>query len=131
ANTTIDRARFKTTRIGQGTKIDNLVQIAHNVVLGPHNLIVSLTGISGSVKTGHHVVMGGQTGTVGHLEVASGAMFAARSGIKKSITKAGKYGGNPAVPLDEHNREQVAIRRLPKKIEALEAKLRELEQKEP
>ncbi len=127
SNTTIDRARFKATRIGQGTKIDNLVQIAHNVVLGPHNLIVSLTGISGSVKTGHHVVMGGQTGTVGHLEVASGAMFAARSGIKKSITKPGKYGGNPAVPLDEYNREQVTIRRLPKKIEALEVKLRELE----
>ncbi len=127
SNTTIDRARFKATRIGQGTKIDNLVQIAHNVVLGPHNLIVSLTGISGSVKTGHHVVMGGQTGTVGHLEVASGAMFAARSGIKKSITKPGKYGGNPAVPLDEYNREQVTLRRLPKKIEALEVKLRELE----
>ena len=73
--------------------------------------------------------MGGQTGTVGHLEVASGALFAARSGIKKSILEPGKYGGNPAIPLDEFNREQVAIRRLPKKIEALEARLRELEKK--
>ena len=132
ANTTIDRARFKSTRIGKGTKIDNLVQIAHNVTLGPHNLIVSQTGISGSVKTGRHVIMGGQTGTVGHLEVASGAMFAARSGIKKSIVRAGKYGGNPAIPLEAHNREQVYLRKVStyaKKIQELESKVQELEKK--
>ncbi|MGH2638654.1 MAG: UDP-3-O-(3-hydroxymyristoyl)glucosamine N-acyltransferase, partial [Rhabdochlamydiaceae bacterium] len=84
ANTTIDRARFKETRICRGTKIDNLVQIGHNVTLGAHNLIVSQTGISGSVKTGAYVIMGGQTGTVGHIKIANGALFAARSGIKKS-----------------------------------------------
>lgn len=112
ANSTIDRARFKATRICQGTKIDNLVMIAHNVVLGPNNIIVSQTGISGSVTTGRNVVMGGQTGVVGHLDIASGAMFAARSGIKKSILKPGKYGGNPAIPLDEHNRQQVTLRKL-------------------
>lgn len=131
ANTAIDRARFKATRISKGTKIDNLVQIGHNVTLGPHNLIVSQTGISGSVKTGRHVVMGGQTGTVGHVEVASGAMFAARSGIKKSILRAGKYGGNPAVSLDTYNREQVYLRKISdyaKKIQALEAKFQELEE---
>lgn len=115
ANTTIDRARFKETRIGRGTKIDNLVQIGHNVELGPYNLIVSQTGISGSVKTGCYVVMGGQTGTVGHITIADQAMFAARSGIKKSIKSGGKYGGNPAIPLDEHQREQVLIRQLIKK----------------
>lgn len=130
AGTTIDRARFKETRIGKGTKIDNLVQIGHNVLLGPHNLIVSQTGISGSVKTGRNVVMGGQTGTVGHIEIADGALFAARSGIKKSIKKAGKYGGNPALSLDAHNREQVYLKRVAdyaRKIEALEQKVQELE----
>ncbi len=125
ANTTIDRARFKETRIARGTKIDNLVQIGHNVQLGAHNLIVSQTGISGSVKTGKYVVMGGQTGTVGHIEVADGAMFAARSGIKKSIKTSGKYGGNPAVPLSEHQRDQVYL----KNIRELASKLRELEAK--
>jgi UDP-3-O-[3-hydroxymyristoyl] glucosamine N-acyltransferase len=132
ANTTIDRARFKETRIGKGTKIDNLVQIGHNTELGPHNMIVSQTGISGSVKTGRNVVMGGQTGTVGHIEIAAGAMFAARSGIKKSITEAGKYGGNPAISLDSHNREQVHLRRVAdyaKRLQALEARLESLEKK--
>lgn len=131
ANTTIDRARFKATRICKGTKIDNLVQIAHNVTLGPCNLIVSQTGISGSVETGRHVVMGGQTGTVGHIKVAPGAMFAARSGIKKSILRPGKYGGNPAISLDAHNREQVYLRKISayaKKLQALEAKLQKLEE---
>ena len=127
ANTTIDRARFKETRIRQGTKIDNLVQIAHNVVLGEHNLIVSQTGISGSVKTGRHVVMAGQTGTVGHIEIADGALFAARSGIKKSITSKGKYGGNPAIPLDTHQRELVSQKKLPAKLQTLEERLSKLE----
>ncbi|MGR3912356.1 MAG: UDP-3-O-(3-hydroxymyristoyl)glucosamine N-acyltransferase [Candidatus Rhabdochlamydia sp.] len=125
ANTTIDRARFSQTRISQGTKIDNLVQIAHNVSLGAHNLIVSQTGISGSVKTGHHVVMGGQAGTVGHIEIASGALFAARSGIKKSIKSPGKYGGDPVTSLYEHQKERVHMRNLDK----LSAKIKELEQK--
>ncbi|MFS8563724.1 MAG: UDP-3-O-(3-hydroxymyristoyl)glucosamine N-acyltransferase [Rhabdochlamydiaceae bacterium] len=130
ASTAIDRARFKETRICKGTKIDNLVQIGHNVRLGPFNLIVSQTGISGSVKTGRNVVMGGQTGTVGHIEIADGALFAARSGIKKSIKQAGKYGGNPAISLDAHHREQVYLKRVAdygKKIEALERKIQELE----
>lgn len=127
ANTTIDRARFKETRICRGTKIDNLVQIAHNVELGPYNLIVSQTGISGSVKTGHHVVMAGQTGTVGHIEIADKALFAARSGIKKSIKTAGKYGGNPAVPLDQHQREQVSQKKYAEKLRALEERIAQLE----
>jgi UDP-3-O-[3-hydroxymyristoyl] glucosamine N-acyltransferase len=130
SGTRIDRARFKETRICKGTKIDNLVQIGHNVRLGPFNLIVSQTGISGSVRTGKYVVMGGQTGTVGHIDIADGALFAARSGIKKSIKKAGKYGGNPAISLDAHNREQVYLKRVAdygKKIQALEQKIQELE----
>lgn len=126
ANTTIDRARFKETRICQGTKVDNLVQIGHNTILGRHNLIVSQTGISGSVKTGNYVIMGGQTGTVGHIEIAGGALFAARSGIKKSIKSPGKYGGNPAIPLAEHQRDSVElknIQKLVKRVKALEEKV--------
>jgi len=130
ANTTIDRARFKETLISRGTKIDNLVQIGHNCEIGPHNLIVSQTGISGSVKTGRYVIMGGQTGVVGHLSIADGAMFAARTGIKKSITSGGKYGGNPAMPLMEHQREQVLLKNIKEhtdKLRALEEKLAELQ----
>lgn len=130
ANSAIDRARFKNTRIRRGTKIDNLVQIGHNCQLGEHNIIVSQTGISGSVKTGRYVIMGGQTGVVGHLSIADGAMFAARSGIKKSITSGGKYGGNPAVPLGEHQREQVLLKNIKEhadKLRALEKKLSDLQ----
>lgn len=131
ANSAIDRARFKETLICRGTKIDNLVQIGHNCELGEHNIIVSQTGISGSVKTGRYVIMGGQTGTVGHITVADGAMFAARSGLKKSITSGGKYGGNPAVPLGEHQREQVHLKNIKEhadKLRALEKKLSDLQE---
>lgn len=126
ANTTIDRARFKATRISRGTKIDNLVQIGHNCEIGQHNIIVALTGISGSVTTGRYVVMGGQTGVVGHLKIADGAMFAARSGIKKSVTSGGKYGGDPVAPLMDHQREQVLLRNIKKltdKVRTLEEKI--------
>ncbi len=130
ANTTIDRARFKETRIGKGSKIDNLVQIGHNVHLGQHNIIVSQTGIAGSSKTGRNVVMGGQAGVVGHVEIADFTMIATRGGVSKSITESGKYGGGPVVPLAEYNRQQVYARKLPayiKRIEALEEKLAALE----
>ncbi len=132
ANTTIDRARFKTTRIGRGTKIDNLVQIGHNVDVGHHNIIVSQTGIAGSVKTGKNVVFGGQAGVVGHLEIADYVMVATRGGVSKSITQPGKYAGSPVMNLSDHNRQQVQLRRITdyvKHIEALEKKVKELEQK--
>ncbi len=128
AGTTIDRALFKETRIGQGSKVDNLVQIAHNVELGAHNLIVSQTGISGSVKTGRNVVMGGQTGVVGHVNIADGAMFAARAGINKSVQLGGKYGGNPITPLKKYQRCQVIGMKLDeylKRIQSLEKQLAE------
>jgi UDP-3-O-[3-hydroxymyristoyl] glucosamine N-acyltransferase len=130
ANTAIDRARFKSTLIKRGTKIDNLVQIGHNVSIGEHNLIVSQTGIAGSTKTGHHVIMGGQCGVVGHLEIASGTMLATRSGVSKSIDKAGAYGGSPVMPLADYNRWQVLLRNvemLTKKIKNLESKLKVME----
>lgn len=132
ANTTIDRARFKTTRISRGTKIDNLVQIGHNVTLGPHNIIVSQTGIAGSVKTGKNVVMGGQAGVVGHVEIADFAMIATRGGVSKSLKEPGKYAGEPVMTLGEHNRHQVHLRKIAeyaKLIHNLEKRLNQIEEK--
>ena len=130
ACTAIDRARFKVTSIGKGTKIDNLVQIAHNVTLGEHNIIVSQSGIAGSSKTGKHVILGGQAGVVGHLEITDNVMIATRGGVSKSINKPGKYAGGPVMPLAEYNRQQVQLRKIDeyvKKIEELERRLSELE----
>lgn len=129
ANTTIDRARFKKTLISKGTKIDNLVQIGHNVHLGPHNIIVAQTGISGSSKTGKHVVIGGQCGIVGHVEIADGIMLASKSGFSKSMTVKGAYSGAPALPIAEYNRQQVHLRKIAeyaKRIEQLEKKLEQI-----
>ena len=130
ACTTIDRARFKTTRIGSGTKIDNLVQIGHNVTLGPHNIIVAQTGIAGSSKTGSHVIFGGQAGVVGHVEICDNVMVATRGGVSKSIHESGKYAGGPVMPLADYNRQQVLLRKIEeyvKKIDELEARLAVLE----
>ena len=130
ANTTIDRARFKSTRIGRGTKIDNLVQIGHNVDVGQDNIIVSQTGIAGSVKTGKNVIFGGQAGVVGHLEIADHVMIATRGGVSKSITQSGKYAGWPVMNLSEYNRQQVYLRKISdyvKQIESLEKRIKDLE----
>lgn len=121
ANTTIDRARFKETRIKRGTKIDNLVQIAHGVKVGEDNLIVSQTGIAGSTETGKHVVLGGQVAINGHIKLASGVIVTARSGVSKSITQAGKYGGVPAISLAEYNRNAVHLRTIDKQIKRIDA----------
>ena len=132
ANTTIDRARFKTTRIGRGTKIDNLVQIGHNVNVGHHNIIVSQTGIAGSVKTGKNVVMGGQAGVVGHVDIADYVMIATRGGVSKSLKDPGKYAGEPVMSLSDHNRQQVYLRKIAeyvKLIENLEKRINQIEEK--
>ena len=132
ANTTIDRARFKATRIGRGTKIDNLVQIGHNVHIGQDNIIVSQTGIAGSAKTGKNVIFGGQAGVVGHLEIADYVMIATRGGVSKSITEPGKYAGSPVMGLSDYNRQQVHLRKITtyvKQIDELEKRLKELEAK--
>lgn len=130
ANTTIDRARFNSTKIGRGTKIDNLVQIAHNVQIGENNGIAAQTGIAGSAKTGNNVLMGGQVGIVGHVEIGDKVMIATRGGVSKSLPQSGQYRGSPAIPLAEYNRQQVYVRKLEeyvntikelqKRIEALE-----------
>lgn len=130
ANTTIDRSRFKSTNIENGTKIDNLVQIGHGVGLGPHNIVVAQTGIAGSTTTGKNVVFGGQCAINGHIDITAGVMIAARSGVSKSIIKPGKYGGVPILPLSEYNRNTVQLRNIGetlKKLEELEKKVAELE----
>ncbi len=119
ANTTIDRARFQNTKISLGSKIDNLVQIGHNVEIGKHNLIVSQVGIAGSSKTGDYVVLGGQVGVVGHVEIASQTLVGAKAGISKNIQKPGRYTGVPLQPIDEYNRQQVLIRKLPELFEKI------------
>jgi UDP-3-O-[3-hydroxymyristoyl] glucosamine N-acyltransferase len=124
ANTTVDRARFGRTWIQQGVKIDNLVQIAHNVIIGKNSVIVAQTGISGSTRVGESVLMGGQVGIVGHIEIADGTMIAAQSGITKSVP-GGVWFGSPAVLFSEAKQQIAWIHRLGK----LFARVKEIEKK--
>jgi len=112
ANSTIDRARFKATIVSKGTKIDNLVQIGHNVVIGKHSIIVAQTGISGSVRIGNYVVIGGQTGVIGHVEICDGVKIGAQSGVTKSILKPGNYRGFPITEYTEFNKYLVRLRKI-------------------
>lgn len=121
ANSTIDRARFGKTLIGEGTKIDNLVQIAHNVVIGKHCLVVSQTGISGSAHLGDYVICGGQAGIAGHLVIGDKAILGARTGVTASIAGGATYSGKPAQLLRDELRTQALLRRLPKLIERVKA----------
>lgn len=125
ANATIDRARFKSTKIGRGTKIDNMVMVAHNVTVGDHSIIVAQTGIAGSTEIGKHVILAGQTAIAGHLKIADGTIVTGKSGVAKSITKAGKYGGIPAMPLAEYNRNSVFLRNIESYVNEIK-ELREL-----
>lgn len=115
ANTTIDRGAGPDTVIGQGTWIDNLVQIGHNVVIGRGCVIVAQVGISGSTKLGDYVVMGGQVGIAGHLNIGSGARIAAQSGIMNNIPAGAEYMGSPAFPKSQYFRQVAALNRLIKK----------------
>jgi UDP-3-O-[3-hydroxymyristoyl] glucosamine N-acyltransferase len=130
ANTTIDRSRFKATKIGFGSKIDNLVQIGHGVIIGPHNIIVAQTGIAGSTKTGRYVVIAGQVAVAGHISIADKTVIAGKSGVSKSITSSGKYGGIPVMPISEYNRNSVYLRNIEtyvNQIKALQARIEALE----
>ena len=135
ANTCIDRARFKATIIKKGTKIDNLVQIAHNVEIGKNTAIAAQTGIAGSSKFGDFVIMGGQVGVTGHVEIQSFSQIATRSGISKNLKKKDadikkrKYRGSPAIDMGEYNRQYVAYKNLSKTLKKLEDKLIFLEEK--
>jgi len=114
ANTTIDRGALNDTIIGEGTKIDNLVQIGHNVVIGRHCVIVAHCGISGSTELGDFVVMGGQSGTVGHIKIGTGAQIAGASHPKDDIPPGARVGGTPARPLKDWARELAVLSRLAK-----------------
>jgi UDP-3-O-[3-hydroxymyristoyl] glucosamine N-acyltransferase len=112
ANSCVDRGALKDTIIGEGTKIDNLVQIGHNVVIGRHCVIVGQTGISGSTELGDFVVMGGQSGAVGHIKIGTGAQIAGGSHPKDDVPAGARMGGTPAVPMIEYGRQIAAIKRL-------------------
>jgi len=125
ANTTIDRARFGRTWIQEGVKIDNLVQIAHNVIIGKNSIIAAQTGISGSTRVGQKVMMAGQVGVIGHLTIDDSTIIAAQSGISKDLP-GGAWFGSPAVPLPEAKRQIAWIHRLGKlfdRVKAIEKKL--------
>jgi len=112
ANTTIDRGALKDTIIGEGTKIDNLVQIGHNVIIGRNCIIVSQVGISGSTELGDFVIFGGQGGCVGHIKIGSGVKIAANGKIVNNVEPGAIIGGAPAVPIMQWKREIVALKKL-------------------
>ena len=124
ANTTIDRARFGRTWIQEGAKIDNLVQIAHNVVIGKNTVIAAQSGIAGSVQIGQRVLIGGQVGVIGHIEIGDNTALGAQSGISKNIS-GGAWWASPAVPLAEAKQQIAWVRRLGK----LFARVKEIERK--
>lgn len=116
ANTTIDRARFGKTVIGEGTKIDNLVQIAHNVKIGKHCLVVAQTGIAGSTELGNYVTMAAQSGCAGHITIGDQAIILARAGVTKSLPGGQMYQGLPARPAAEERKRQAQLSRVPKLV---------------
>ncbi len=115
AGSCIDRGTGPDTSIGAGTKIDNLVQIGHNVQIGQHTVIVAQVGVAGSTKIGDGVVIGGQAGIAGHLHIGSGVKLAARSGVMHDIPAGQSYGGLPAVPIKDWHRQGIALNRLIKR----------------
>lgn len=131
ANVTIDRARFDKTVIGKGTKIDNLVQIAHNVIVGENCIIVAQAGISGSTALGKNVLLAGQAGLVGHITIGDGVVVAAQAGVTKSVPANTKVSGYPAKPHDTAKKVNACLQRLPQlvdKVKELEKKLAELQE---
>ncbi len=124
SNATIDRATIGSTIIRTGAKLDNLIQIAHNVEVGHHTVIAAQAGVSGSTKIGSHVMIGGQAGIVGHIQIADGSRINAQSGVSKSIkTPGGAVTGTPAFDYTSALRSQALSRNLPE----LEKRLKELE----
>lgn len=127
ANTTLDRARFSRTAIGEGTKIDNLVQIGHNVIIGRHCLICAQVGISGSTTLEDYVVLGGQAGLGGHIRIGKGTKAGGQAGITADLPPGSFVNGTPAIPYLLERKIAVLQMRLPdlfKRVDALEAQIR-------
>ena len=128
ANTTVDRATMGSTILREGVKIDNLVQIAHNVEIGKNTVIAAQTGISGSSKIGENCMIGGQAGLAGHISVANNTILMAKSGITKSVSKSGRImSGSPAQDNHDNLKSQVLYKNLPKieqRLQAVEEKLK-------
>ncbi len=129
ACTTIDRSTYGSTVIGEGTKIDNHVMIAHNCRIGRYNMICSQVGIAGSTTTGDYVVMGGQVGVRDHVHIGSGAMLGAKAGVMSDIPEGGAYVGIPATPERQQMLIQASLHKLPalkKQVKALERLIEQL-----
>jgi UDP-3-O-[3-hydroxymyristoyl] glucosamine N-acyltransferase len=130
ACTCVDRATLGETVVGRGTKVDNLVQIGHNVRIGPLSLIVAQVGISGSTEIGKGVVLAGQVGIVGHVKIGDGARIGAQAGVPNDVPEGATYTGYPAMPHREWLRTMAALPRVPdlvKQVRKLEARVAELE----
>src|SRR5215469_6274618 len=126
SNVSIDRGALGPTVIGKGTKIDNLVQIAHNVIIGDHCLVISQVGIAGSTKIGNYVILAGQAGVAGHLKIGNRATIAAQAGVMTNIGDGEKYLGSPAQPDRQAKRQLIALQYLPdllKRVAELEKKM--------
>ena len=126
ANTVVDSATFRSTIIKKGVKLDNLIQIAHNVEIGQHTVIAAQAGVSGSTKIGDRCIIGGQAGLVGHIHIADGSKIQAQSGVTKSTKAKDAVYGSPALGYSNYVRSYAVFRRLPetlKRIERLEEKL--------
>lgn len=138
ANTAIDRGTLGDTRIGRGTKIDNLVQIGHNVSIGPYSILVAQVGVAGSVRIGQGAVLAGQAGVAGHIQIGDGVTVAGKSGVTKSIPAGETVAGFMAFPIREWRKAEAIYRHLPdlqdayrvlvKRLDALEALLRQSDQ---
>jgi len=119
ANVTVDRGALGPTIIGKGSKVDNLVQIGHNVVLGEHCIVVSQVGIAGSTKLGHSVTLGGQVGVGGHLKIGNNVSVAAQAGVMHDIPDGEKWMGAPAQPDRQAKRQMIALQQLPELIQRI------------
>jgi UDP-3-O-[3-hydroxymyristoyl] glucosamine N-acyltransferase len=129
ANVCVDRAVLGSTVIGKGTKLDNLIQIGHNVVIGANTVIAAQTGISGSTQVGNNVIMGGQVGLAGHLKIGDYVTLATRTGVMEDILEKGFYWGSPSLKMSEEMKNVAAYRQLPelvKRIRMLEKKIEKL-----
>ncbi len=130
ANTAVDRARFGVTRIENGVKIDNLVQVAHNVTLGEHTVVAGMAAFAGSVQVGRRVRVGGQAAFAGHLTVGDDAIIAGRAGVTKDVASGQMVSGFPAMPHERDLRLQAHVMRLPqlkKRIAGLEQRMQQME----